>query len=662
MNKFFTFAKHLALSLTLISLVPLHGAEKTFAQEAREAFMARQAARGRPVPTTDDTPPAPVAVAAGMPREEEKCPICYQEIRTIDPAGLVVLHQDKAPEHTFCRTCLRASLATRPADERPACSQCLRPLVQNEIDALAPTIEELFKEMCDYGNFKVAEELLTVPSINTPENIAQLTAAHTQQPTVLTQLNLGTTLPRHQNPATVTIDNIINLASQRNQLALLERLLTSPIIATPKRRLSIACRTGNLEEAQKLFADSGTEENFPAELRNTLLHIASTHKHTTIVQLLLINGANPNIADPIGRRLLHQTLMQEGSEEIAGLLITHGADINMPDSLNNTALHLACLYNRKAIVPLLLARTDIHALNLDGESPFVIAYSLGHSEIAQLLAQNGVDINADIPELYLSHGKLLHSACRDGDEKAVRSLVYDYHADINIPNGDGDLPLHLAIRGNHKAIARLLITHGAKLETVDKDKETPLHSALTYGTDESIVQLLAEHNAQLNTLDRYGNTPLHCATWRGQEASVRLLLAHNADPNIRDRRGYTALHHAVYKGYEAIVRLLLQHNVALDMPDPHGKTPLVTAFAMKNKAIARLLVTQGAAPHNLSLFHRAKILSWKLKSFAQRMLTRQPIPVALPTGPAPVAAARAEAREAEGNAPAAAHGGAGAEE
>ncbi len=95
-------------------------------------------------------------------------------------------------------------------------------------------------------------------------------------------------------------------------------------------------------------------------------------------------------------------------------------------------------------------------------------------------------------------------------------------ADVNIKNGDGKTPLHIAVEKNY----------------------------------EDIVRLLLQKNADLNTKDNNGNTPLHIAVKNGNYFVVKELLRAGADKNIKNNEGKTALDIAKELGDDEIIDLL----------------------------------------------------------------------------------------------------------
>lgn len=76
------------------------------------------------------------------------------------------------------------------------------------------------------------------------------------------------------------------------------------------------------------------------EKQRTCLHIASSRGNSTIVRLLLQNGANPNIKDCVSNLPIHVAIIAS-HVEVVTLLLEAGTDINALELNGKTVLHLA---------------------------------------------------------------------------------------------------------------------------------------------------------------------------------------------------------------------------------------------------------------------------------------------------------------------------------
>lgn len=183
---------------------------------------------------------------------------------------------------------------------------------------------------------------------------------------------------------------------------------------------------------------------------------------------------------------------------VARLLLSCGADPNVPDDFNMTAIMYAVYNGLGPEVELLLEhKADIHTcmkcwaggkiavLRLAMARMIDQQSSSHHAEVpavCQALLSAGVDVNARGP----GHVTPLHLAC------AVHPPSDAHEADHGL------------------AICKILLLHGAEINAREEDDRTPLHYALSrispFGP--GTVSLLIEHGADLDAKDNEGMTPL----------------------------------------------------------------------------------------------------------------------------------------------------------
>jgi ankyrin repeat protein len=137
-----------------------------------------------------------------------------------------------------------------------------------------------------------------------------------------------------------------------------------------------------------------------------------------------------------------------GFSEIVTILLTHGANVNLPNSYGHTPLMLACDEGFPEIVTILLkhgANTDIPNYNLDNYTALMMACQRGHVEIVTLLIKHG--------------------------------------ANVNIRNKAGNTAYTLAQNNNHLHIVRILFDHiilknRTKRQPHDYEKQGKLKAAM----------------------------------------------------------------------------------------------------------------------------------------------------------------------------------------
>jgi ankyrin repeat protein len=139
-------------------------------------------------------------------------------------------------------------------------------------------------------------------------------------------------------------------------------------------------------------------------------------------RVLLRNGANANLKAPKGKAALHMAA-ESGDEDLAELLVAHGADVNARRDTRATPLHDVSSFNPFGM----MARGD----ETTGR---------GHYQgTAAVLVAGGADVNATMDGQYT--------------------------------------PLHLAARYCDRGVAEVLVAHGADLGAKCHRGETPLAAA-----------------------------------------------------------------------------------------------------------------------------------------------------------------------------------------
>uniref|UniRef100_A0A0A9W4Q1 Ankyrin-3 n=3 Tax=Lygus hesperus TaxID=30085 RepID=A0A0A9W4Q1_LYGHE len=328
----------------------------------------------------------------------------------------------------------------------------------------------------------------------------------------------------------------------------------------------------------------------------------------TIVSTLLDAGAKVNAIDNSGKTILHrvveqncpglvavalkyaninalsfdvpqkclqtplQIAVQRGYEEISDLLITHGADINMPCNTvlggNYTPLHLACSYGHIGIVKRILKRgADLEVKTLEGKTPVhaAVSHFKGDTnallEIVQLMIDSGAKINT----LDQDNSTILHAAvdnkCLPLVElvfKLISKTNLDLKTFVNSTTVGGLTPLHIAAANGCVELAEFLLKHNANINLVShnsaSDGFTPLHIA-SKNVHVDIIKLFLSRGANVNALSALDQTPAHVIMSFPDNfchrhlqkglAAISVLLENGADVDCVDKKGDTILNLAV---------------------------------------------------------------------------------------------------------------------
>lgn len=158
--------------------------------------------------------------------------------------------------------------------------------------------------------------------------------------------------------------------------------------ATP---LMHAAAFGDLETL-KLLLDAGADVNAHNDFNATALLWAAREPEKA--RILIEHGANVNVQSKQGRTPLMVASLRRGGSAVVALMLAKGADVNLKDSRNSTALSLAASVGDAESVKLLLAaESNPNIANRMGASPINMASYGRSAEAVHLLMQKDVDVN-----------------------------------------------------------------------------------------------------------------------------------------------------------------------------------------------------------------------------------------------------------------------------
>ncbi|XP_023315393.1 uncharacterized protein LOC106652425 [Trichogramma pretiosum] len=316
----------------------------------------------------------------------------------------------------------------------------------------------------------------------------------------------------------------------------------------------------------------------------TALHNAVKFSDKRVVELLLVNGFQPNDVTNNGSTALHYALCRPRKYEqlldIISLLMQFGAEINVKNKLGATATYLAFktkIYNKSVINYLLDHNADINCTTKDGFT-------------------------------------LLFEAIRERKLSLIKYLL-EHGANIHAKNNHGENLIHFAIKCISKdkkqiSVVKLLLEFKINVNEKDLKNKTPLHYALKYA-NHNLVKLLIENGSFINCKTYNGESPLTYAIRYNKLESVKFLLSMGINPNgYTDNNFYqTYLTLAVKIGNKSIVELLIDHGANVNSFEPtdycqscsNSTSPLSVSISAGNEDIMKLLVSKGANVNSTEL-------------------------------------------------------------
>ena len=222
--------------------------------------------------------------------------------------------------------------------------------------------------------------------------------------------------------------------------------------------------------------------------------------------------------------------------EVAGALISAGAEVNSITSIDGTPLHEAAFYGSVLTgKELVVAGADITARTEDGYTPLAVAAINKQVGTGKQLIEAGTDYNAGGGR---SGRAPLHIAAGNGDISFVRMLA-DAGADVNAGDLRGLTPLHYAIWRPQMGIGYF-------------KGERNIES----GTE--MVELLVNLGADVGARSNIGSAPLHLAAREGDTEIINALIRAGADVNDRNDEGRTALVYAEEANQAAAAAIIVE--------------------------------------------------------------------------------------------------------
>ncbi|KAK7409059.1 hypothetical protein QQX98_008763 [Neonectria punicea] len=400
---------------------------------------------------------------------------------------------------------------------------------------------------------------------------------------------------------------------------------------TPLRYAAIR---GHMDVCNMLLA-SGADPNSslidPPILSQVINNYDSSENQLEMLDLLLSHNADANAKDSVGTPVLIYATRSSQKEILVRRLLDHGADVNILDSENNSALyHTATELDCKLVKLLLERNAKVNCVSLQGSTPLYqaipepqivrmllerdadpnLARSSGftalmfatwfkHTETMELLLQH----NAKVNEEYNGTGEdrkgwtALTCGVAYGSEEGVR-LLADNGADLK-HRADGIPALHLAAKEDTLS-AMLEFPSKVDLDQVNDTGSTALHLwDVPFGNFKRLVNAGASLEAQETNA---GDTPLTLAAYNDNMDRVKYLLKRGVNINLGSPCDGAALHQACTRMNWDIIKVLVENGADVNQPcDGLAGTPLQAALQAHNvdtpdimEEVVRYLLEHGA--------------------------------------------------------------------
>jgi ankyrin repeat protein len=187
----------------------------------------------------------------------------------------------------------------------------------------------------------------------------------------------------------------------------------------------------------------------------------------------------------------------------------------------------------------------------------------------------------------------LLAASQRGDLAGVKKLIAA-RADVNVRDGFGRTPIHVATFARQRDIIRELAQAGGNLETLENDRYDAVTIASVADDEETLRVLLSLGASAKLTTSRYDGTALIAAAHLGHDGVVKQLIAAGAPLDHVNNLHWTALIESIVLGnggprHQEVLRALLAAGASTRLADRQGNTPLMLAKARGYQEMVRML-------------------------------------------------------------------------
>ena len=226
--------------------------------------------------------------------------------------------------------------------------------------------------------------------------------------------------------------------------------------------------------------------------------------------------------------VLHKIVLGLVTKDLALELQCSTSTINTPDSRGRTPLSWASARGDIASIRTLLAYgANTNLPDDEGNSPL---HYVKNESSAQLLLNHKADVAARN-----RHGATpLYTLCNGNGDIELLNLFLSAGADPDMPNHEGQIPLHCAALKSHTQCVEHLVSQGSDINARNVSGDSPLRFALMFNAHDALRSMLvtpvgSPQRADFSGVNAYGHTFAHSIARTADLETVGVLLASRTD-------------------------------------------------------------------------------------------------------------------------------------
>jgi ankyrin repeat protein len=265
------------------------------------------------------------------------------------------------------------------------------------------------------------------------------------------------------------------------------------------------------------FLQKGADASLKDDCNIPVITYAASINRPDILKILVKSGANVNAIDEFDNqppllRIIKKFNFEDEREKIyesVQILINGGADVNLTDKSEKSALIVAVLCGEEQLTKILIsAGADVNFKDDEERTAYSYAAQSGNIKLKKILIENGADTTIGVAEYEKQYGEnAFFQASADGRTDVVEAML---NAGMNV-NAINTGKMTALMRATEDSTVDLLINAGTNVNLKDNAGFTALIWAAAFHRKNQIIKLIAA-GADVNAQTSDGKTALDFVT------------------------------------------------------------------------------------------------------------------------------------------------------